>query len=56
MSQDLIPRPTLLDSSPNVALNTAFYRLFRRILAPVWILGATIAAYHFTVRHRGRRP
>jgi hypothetical protein len=38
--------PTLLDSAPDVRLNTALYQFWRSLLRPLWGLTAAISGYH----------
>lgn len=42
-------RPTLLDSAPDVRLNTALHQFWWSLLRPLWGLTAAIAGYHRTL-------
>lgn len=53
-THDRIPRPTLLDTAPDVALNNAWWRFFHSLLLPMRVIGSAVGAYRWTLRRRGR--
>lgn len=44
------PRPGLLESAPNVRLNTALYRFWNRTSLPLRVACAAVAGYYFITR------
>lgn len=45
-------RPNLIDSAPDVRLNTALYKFWWSLLRPLWGVTAAIAGYHRTITHQ----